>query len=41
MDCHKLRRLLKKEEGPKLDFKAEYDLSTESGKKSSPKTLLP
>jgi len=40
MDCHKLRRLLKKEEGPKLDFKAEYDLSTESGKKEL-KTLLP
>lgn len=40
MDCHKLRRLLKKEEGPKLDFKAEYDLSTESGKKELTKDVI-
>jgi len=41
MDCHKLRRLLKKEEGPKLDFKQNMIYPLKAGKKSSPKTLLP
>jgi len=34
MDNEKLLQLLKREEGPKLDFKAVLSLSTESEKKS-------
>ncbi|HOM02371.1 MAG TPA: ATP-binding protein [Acetivibrio sp.] len=40
MDCYKLKRLLKKEEGPKLDFKAELNLSTESEKKELTKDVI-
>lgn len=40
MDCYKLKRLLKQEEGPKLDFKAELKLSTESEKKELTKDVI-
>ena len=40
MDGYKLRRLLKQEEGPKLDFKAELNLSTESEKKELTKDVI-
>ncbi|GAE88307.1 RNA-binding domain-containing protein [Acetivibrio straminisolvens] len=40
MDCYKLRRLLNKEEGPKLDFKEELNLSTESEKKELTKDVI-
>lgn len=40
MDVVKLRQLLKLEEGPKLDFKAEMHLSTESEKKELTKDVI-
>ncbi|HOQ36531.1 MAG TPA: putative DNA binding domain-containing protein [Acetivibrio sp.] len=40
MDEYKLRQLLKKEEGPKLDFKAELNLSTEGDKKELTKDVI-
>lgn len=40
MDAVKLRQLLKLEEGPKLDFKAEMHLSTESEKKELTKDVI-
>lgn len=40
MDCYKLKRLLKKEEGPKLDFKADLNLSTEGEKKELTKDVI-
>ena len=40
MDEYKLRQLLKREEGPKLDFKAELNLSTESDKKELTKDVI-
>jgi predicted HTH transcriptional regulator len=40
MDEYKLRQLLKKEEGPKLDFKAELNLFTEGDKKELTKDVI-
>ncbi len=40
MDSQKLLTLLKRNEGPKLDFKAQLDLTTESGKKELAKDVL-
>ncbi|MCX7709820.1 MAG: putative DNA binding domain-containing protein [Clostridia bacterium] len=40
MDRHKLLQLLKKEEGPKLDFKAALHLTTESDKKEITKDVI-
>ena len=40
MDKHKLMQLLKKDEGPKLDFKAALNLSTESEKKEITKDVI-
>lgn len=40
MDVVKLKQLLKLEEGPKLDFKAEMHLSTESEKKELTKDVI-
>lgn len=40
MDQNKLRQLLKREEGPKLDFKASLCLSTESEKKELTKDVI-
>ncbi len=40
MDIHKLKQLLKREEGPKLDFKACMHLSTESEKKELTKDVI-
>ncbi len=40
MDCHKLKQLLKQEEGPKLDFKATLNLTTESDKKEVTKDVI-
>ncbi len=40
MDEYKLRQLLKKEEGTKLDFKAELNLSTEGDKKELTKDVI-
>lgn len=40
MDKSKLRQLLKKEEGPKLDFKARLSLTTESEKKELTKDVI-
>ncbi|ODM26760.1 transcriptional regulator [Clostridium sp. Bc-iso-3] len=40
MDCYKLKRLLKKEEGPKIDFKAALNLSTEGEKKELTKDVI-
>ncbi len=40
MDKQKIKALLKQHEGPKLDFKAKLDLSTESGKKELAKDVL-
>lgn len=40
MDQNKLSQLLKKEEGPKLDFKASLHLSTESEKKELTKDVI-
>lgn len=40
MDRYKLKRLLKQEEGPKLDFKAELNLSTDSDKKELTKDVI-
>lgn len=40
MDSQKLVTLLKRNEGPKLDFKARLDLSTESGKKELAKDVM-
>jgi predicted HTH transcriptional regulator len=40
LDKYKLKRLLKQEEGPKLDFKAELNLSTESEKKELTKDVI-
>ncbi|WP_010680936.1 RNA-binding domain-containing protein [Acetivibrio cellulolyticus] len=40
MDKYKLERLLKQEEGPKLDFKASLNLSTESEKKELTKDVI-
>lgn len=40
MDVHKLKRLLKKEEGPKLDFKADFNLSTDGEKKELTKDVI-
>lgn len=40
MDSQKLLTLLKRNEGPKLDFKAQLDLNTESGKKELAKDVL-
>lgn len=40
MDSQKLMTLLKRNEGPKLDFKAKLDLTTESGKKELAKDVL-
>lgn len=39
MDIKKLRSLIKKEEGLKLDFKLKLDLSTETGKKELAKDI--
>lgn len=40
MDKSKLERLLRREEGPKLDFKAKLNLSTESEKKELTKDVI-
>lgn len=40
MDKYKLERLLRREEGPKLDFKATLHLSTESEKKELTKDVI-
>lgn len=40
MDKYKLERLLRREEGPKLDFKATLNLSTESEKKELTKDVI-
>lgn len=40
MDKQKIKALLKQHEGPKLDFKQQLDLSTESGKKELAKDVL-
>lgn len=40
MDEQKLRKLLKKEEGPKLDFKQKLELRTESQKKEFSKDII-
>ncbi len=40
MDSQKLATLLKRNEGPKLDFKAKLDLTTESGKKELAKDVM-
>lgn len=40
MDNQKIRQLLSQEEGPKLDFKAELHLETESGKKEFVKDVI-
>lgn len=40
MDLYKLKQLLKKEEGPKLDFKASLSLCTESEKKEFTKDVI-
>jgi ATP-dependent DNA helicase RecG len=40
MDIHKLKQLLKQEEGPKLDFKAALSLNTESEKKELTKDVI-
>jgi len=40
LDKYKLERLLKREEGPKLDFKATLNLSTESEKKELTKDVI-
>lgn len=40
MDAQKLTALLKRSEGPKLDFKAKLDLTTESGKKELAKDVM-
>jgi len=40
METQKLLTLLKRSEGPKLDFKAQLDLTTESGKKELAKDVL-
>ncbi|MDP4092992.1 MAG: putative DNA binding domain-containing protein [Bacillota bacterium] len=40
MDLHKLKQLLKQEEGPKLDFKAALKLATESDKKEMTKDVI-
>ncbi len=40
MDRHKLIQLLRKEEGPKLDFKAALNLTTESEKKEITKDVI-
>ncbi|MDQ2087697.1 putative DNA binding domain-containing protein [Herbivorax sp. ANBcel31] len=40
MDINKLMRLLKREEGPKLDFKAEINLSTYGEKKELAKDVI-
>lgn len=40
MDIKKLRSLIKKEEGLKLDFKLKLDLSTETGKKNLPRIFV-
>lgn len=40
MDSQKLLTLLKRNEGPKLDFKAQLDMNTESGKKELAKDVM-
>ncbi|NLY43380.1 MAG: transcriptional regulator [Clostridiaceae bacterium] len=40
MDIQKLKRLLQSEEGPKLDFKEKFHLSTESEKKELAKDII-
>jgi predicted HTH transcriptional regulator len=40
LDSYKLKQLLKQEEGPKLDFKASFSLSTESEKKEFTKDVI-
>lgn len=40
MDEHKLLSLLKHEEGPKLDFKEQIEITTESGKKELSKDVI-
>jgi predicted HTH transcriptional regulator len=40
LDSYKLKQLLKQEEGPKIDFKASFSLSTESEKKEFTKDVI-
>ena len=40
MDAQKLNSIIKKQEGPKLDFKMRLDIKTESGKKELAKDII-